>query len=61
MSPSARDSCGAVQRPKPAGGDHAVCGTTHRESYLGMVTPCIVSALAALVGVVLLQSLVGSF
>ena len=39
----------------------AVCGCTHRESYLHIVMACIVSALAALVAVILLGSLLGSF
>ncbi|WP_424811887.1 GntP family permease [Roseococcus sp. YIM B11640] len=38
-----------------------VCGCTHRESYLDIVMACIVSALAALVVVIMLGSLVGSF
>jgi len=39
----------------------AVCGCTHRESYLDIVMACIVSALVALVAVILLGSLLGSF
>ena len=39
----------------------AVCGTTHREGYLDIVMAAIVSALVALVAVILLGSLVGSF
>lgn len=39
----------------------AVCGTTHRQSYLDMVMACIVNALIALAVVILLGSLVGSF
>ena len=39
----------------------AVCGCTHRESYLDIVMTCIVSALAALVAVILLGGLLGSF
>jgi H+/gluconate symporter-like permease len=39
----------------------AVCGTTHRESYLDIVMVCIVSALVALAAIILLGSLVGSF
>ena len=39
----------------------AVCGCTHRESYLDIVMACIVSALTALVAVILLGSLLGSF
>jgi H+/gluconate symporter-like permease len=39
----------------------AVCGCTHKESYLDIVMVAIVSSLAALVVVILLGSLVGSF
>lgn len=39
----------------------AVCGTTHRESYVDIVITCIVSALLALAAVILLGSLMGSF
>ncbi len=39
----------------------AVCGTTHRESYFDIVMVGIVGAIAALVAVVVLGSLVGSF
>jgi H+/gluconate symporter-like permease len=39
----------------------AVCGTTHRESYFDIVMVGIVGAIAGLVAVVLLGSLVGSF
>lgn len=39
----------------------AVCGTSHRESYLDIVMVAIVSALIALVAVVLIGSLAGSF
>ncbi len=39
----------------------AVCGTTHRESYLDIVMVGIVGAILALVAVILLGSLVGSF
>ena len=39
----------------------AVCGTTHRESYLDIVMVGIVGAIAGLVAVVALGSLVGSF
>jgi H+/gluconate symporter-like permease len=39
----------------------AVCGTTHRESYLDIVMVAIVSAIIALVVVVLLGSAFGSF
>jgi H+/gluconate symporter-like permease len=39
----------------------AVCGTTHRESYGDVVIVAIIGALIALVGVVALGSLVGSF
>jgi H+/gluconate symporter-like permease len=39
----------------------AVCGTTHRESYLDIVMVGIVGAIAGLVVVVVLGSLVGSF
>jgi H+/gluconate symporter-like permease len=39
----------------------AVCGSTHRESYLDMVMTCIVSALIALVAVIVLGTLFGSF
>jgi H+/gluconate symporter-like permease len=39
----------------------AVCGCTHRESYLDIVMVAIVSSLLALAAVILLGSLVGSF
>jgi hypothetical protein len=39
----------------------AVCGTTHRESYLDIVMVAIVSAIIALVVVVALGSVFGSF
>lgn len=39
----------------------AVCGTTHRESYLDIVMVGIVGAILALVAVILLGSFVGSF
>jgi H+/gluconate symporter-like permease len=39
----------------------AVCGSTHRESYFDMVMTCIVSALLALVAVIVLGSVFGSF
>lgn len=39
----------------------AVCGSTHRESYLDIVMTSIVSALIALVAVIVVGSLVGSF
>jgi len=39
----------------------AVCGCTHRESYLDIVMVAIVGSLAALVAVILLGGLVGSF
>jgi H+/gluconate symporter-like permease len=39
----------------------AVCGTTHKESYLDIVMTAIVGALLALVVVIALGSLVGSF
>ncbi len=39
----------------------AVCGVTHRDSYLDMVMACIVSALLALVAVIVLGTLFGSF
>ena len=39
----------------------AVCGCTHRESYLDIVMVAIVSSILALVAVILLGSLVGSF
>ena len=39
----------------------AVCGCTHRDSYLDIVMVAIVGALLALVAVVLLGSIVGSF
>jgi H+/gluconate symporter-like permease len=39
----------------------AVCGTTHRESYLDIVMVAIVSALLALVVVIALGSAFGSF
>lgn len=39
----------------------AVCGCTHRESYLDIVVVAIVSSIAALIAVILLGSLFGSF
>ncbi|MDO9500756.1 GntP family permease [Falsiroseomonas sp.] len=39
----------------------AVCGTTHRQSYLDIVVVCIVGALLALGVVIVAGSLVGSF
>jgi len=39
----------------------AVCGCTHRESYVDIVMAAIVSALIALAAVIVLGSLVGSF
>jgi len=39
----------------------AVCGTTHRESYLDIVMVGIVGALIALVGVIVLGTWFGSF
>jgi len=39
----------------------AVCGTTHRQSYIDIVMACIVGALIALAVVIGLGSLVGSF
>jgi len=39
----------------------AVCGTTHRESYLDIVMVAIVSALLALATVIVLGSAFGSF
>jgi H+/gluconate symporter-like permease len=39
----------------------AVCGCTHRESYLDIVVVAIVSSVAALATVILLGGLLGSF
>ena len=39
----------------------AVCGSTHRDSYLDMVMTCIVGAIIALAGVIVLGTLFGSF
>jgi H+/gluconate symporter-like permease len=39
----------------------AVCGTTHRESYFDIVMVAIVSAIVALVAVIALGSVFGSF
>ncbi|TVQ91958.1 MAG: GntP family permease [Chromatiaceae bacterium] len=39
----------------------AVCGATHRESYFDIVMACVVSALLALVAVIVLGTLFGSF
>jgi H+/gluconate symporter-like permease len=39
----------------------AVCGSTHRESYFDIVMVGIVSAILALVAVIVLGSLFGSF
>jgi len=39
----------------------SVCGTTHRESYLDIVMVAVVSAIIALVAVIALGSVFGSF
>ncbi len=39
----------------------SVCGVSHKEGYLDIVMAAIVSALIALVAVIVLGSLVGSF
>jgi H+/gluconate symporter-like permease len=39
----------------------AVCGSTHREGYLDIVMVVIVSALIALLAVIVLGSMFGSF
>jgi H+/gluconate symporter-like permease len=39
----------------------AVCGTTHRESYIDIVMVAVVGAIAGLIAVVVLGSLIGSF
>ena len=39
----------------------AVCGSTHRESYLDIVMVAIVGALVALAAVIVLGGLFGSF
>ena len=39
----------------------AVCGSTHKESYVDIVMVAIVGALAALAAVIVLGTLVGSF
>ena len=39
----------------------AVCGSTHRESYRDIVVVCIFGAMIALVAVIVLGSLFGSF
>ena len=39
----------------------AVCGSTHRKSYLDIVMVAIVGAVIALVAVIVLGSLFGSF
>jgi H+/gluconate symporter-like permease len=39
----------------------AVCGATHKESYLDMVMVAIVGAIVALIGVIVLGTLFGSF
>jgi H+/gluconate symporter-like permease len=39
----------------------AVCGTTHRDSYLDLVMVAIVGAIIALVAVIVLGSMFGSF
>jgi H+/gluconate symporter-like permease len=39
----------------------AVCGSTHRESYFDIVMVAVVSALIALVAVIVLGSMFGSF
>ena len=49
------------QLANDAGAELAVCGCTHRESYLDIVMVAIVSSFLALAAVILLGSLVGSF
>jgi hypothetical protein len=39
----------------------AVCGTTHRQSYVDIVMVGIVSAILALIAVIILGSAFGSF
>ena len=39
----------------------AVCGSTHKESYLDLVMVAIVGAIVALIGVIVLGTLFGSF
>jgi H+/gluconate symporter-like permease len=39
----------------------AVCGSTHRESYFDIVMVAVVSALIALIAVIVLGSIFGSF
>ena len=39
----------------------AVCGSSHREAYLDIAMVAIVSALVALVAVIMIGSLAGSF
>ncbi len=39
----------------------AVCGSTHKESYLDMVMVAIVGAIVALAAIIVLGTLVGSF
>jgi len=39
----------------------AVCGATHRESYLDIVMVAIVGAIVALAAVIVLGSVFGSF
>jgi H+/gluconate symporter-like permease len=39
----------------------AVCGSTHRDSYFDIVMVAIVGALLALVAVIILGTMVGSF
>ena len=39
----------------------AVCGCTHRDSYMDIVMSSVVGALIALAAVIVLGSLVGSF
>jgi H+/gluconate symporter-like permease len=39
----------------------AVCGSTHRDSYRGIIMVGIVGALVALAAVIALGSMVGSF
>jgi len=39
----------------------AVCGTTHRDSYLDLVVVAIVGAIIALIAVIALGSIFGSF
>jgi hypothetical protein len=39
----------------------AVCGSTHRDSYFDIIMVAIVGALLALVAVIILGTMVGSF